>query len=176
MAISGFEYEMSVRRSPWGKKTKHGLPAPMVEPKRCREQVPRPSNSMAPGASPFHVNTELMVGMDCLEKGNDPTASLPRDKSCQEVARIKDIKGDVVTFFKPLKQNHPAGDLASPEFVRYRWWVDVDMGTVFWHDHAFGATTWPHGGSGVTIVEPFGHLSRSEERQVGVQWSHCRYS
>ena len=25
------------------------------------------------------------------------------------------------------------------------------MGTVFWHDHAFGATTWPHGGFGVTI-------------------------
>ena len=21
-------------------------------------------------------------------------------------------------------------------------------GTVFWHDHAFGATTWPHGGFG----------------------------
>ena len=62
----------------------------------------------------------------------------------------------MVTFFKPLKQNHPAGDLVSPEFVRYRWWVDVDMGTVFWHDHAFGATTWPHGGFGVTIVEPFG--------------------
>jgi len=27
---------------------------------------------------------------------------------------------------------------------------------VFWHDHAFGATTWPHGGFGVTLVEPFG--------------------
>ena len=27
---------------------------------------------------------------------------------------------------------------------------------MFWHDHAFGATTWPHGGFGVTIVEPFG--------------------
>ena len=58
---------------------------------------------MAPGATAFHVNTELMVGMDCLEKGNDPAASLPRDKSCQEVARVKEIKGDVVTFFKPLK-------------------------------------------------------------------------
>jgi hypothetical protein len=27
---------------------------------------------------------------------------------------------------------------------------------VFWHDHAFGATTWPHGGIGTTIVEPWG--------------------
>ncbi|THJ25138.1 MAG: hypothetical protein CAF45_002100 [Nitrospira sp. CG24E] len=157
--ISGFEYEMSVRPfTMWGKKTKHGLPAPMVAKLKTAAKAGATSIKieMAPGATPFHVNTEVMVGMDCLEKGNDPTASLPRDKSCQEVARIKDIKGDVATFFKPLKHNHPAGDLASPEFVRYRWWVDVDMGTVFWHDHAFGATTWPHGGFGVTIVEPFG--------------------
>ena len=40
--------------------------------------------------------------------------------------------------------------------MRYRWWVDVDLGLVFWHDHAFGATTWPHGGIGSTIVEPWG--------------------
>ena len=157
--ISGFEYEMSVRPfTMWGKKTKHGLPAPMVG--KLTGAVKAGSASMkiqmAPGATPFHVNTEVMVGMDCLEKGHDATASLPRDKSCQEVARIKEIKGENVTFFKPLKQNHPAGELVSPEFVRSRWGVDVDMGTVFWHDHAFGATTWPHGGFGVTIVEPFG--------------------
>jgi hypothetical protein len=30
------------------------------------------------------------------------------------------------------------------------------VGTVFWHDHAFGATTWPHGGFGTFIAEPFG--------------------
>ena len=30
------------------------------------------------------------------------------------------------------------------------------LGLVFWHDHAFGATTWPHGGIGSTIVEPWG--------------------
>ncbi len=157
--ISGFEYEMSVRPfTMWGKPTKHGLPAPMVA--KLKSAVKAGATSvkieMAPGATPFHVNTELMVGMDCLQKGNDPTASLPRDKSCSEVARIKEIKGDTITFFKPLKHNHPVNDLVSPEFVRYRWWVDVDMGTVFWHDHAFGATTWPHGGFGVTIVEPYG--------------------
>jgi len=157
--ISGFEYEMSVRPfTMFGKKTKHGLPAPMVAKLTAAVKTGESSIKiqMAPGATLFHVNSELMVGMDCLEKGHDAAASLPRDKSCQEVARVKDIKGDVVTFFKPLKQNHPAGDLVSPEFVRYRWWVDVDLGTVFWHDHAFGATTWPHGGFGVTIVEPFG--------------------
>ncbi len=157
--ISGFEYEMSVRPfTMFGKPNKHGLPAPMVA--KLKDGAKAGTSSikiqLATGATAFHLNTEVMVGMDCLEKGSDQTASLPRDKSCQEVARIKAIKGDVVTFFKPLKHNHPAGELVSPEFVRYRWWVDVDMGTVFWHDHAFGATTWPHGGFGVTLVEPFG--------------------
>jgi hypothetical protein len=42
------------------------------------------------------------------------------------------------------------------EFVRQRFWVDADVGTVFWHDHAFGATTWPHGGFGTFIAEPVG--------------------
>ena len=157
--ISGMEYEMSVRPfTMWGKKTNHGLPAPMVAKVVGGAKAGATSIKiqMAPGASAFHVNTEVMVGMDCLEKGNDPAASLPRDKSCSEVARIKSINGDTLTFFKPLKQTHPANDLVSPEFVRYRYWVDADYGTVFWHDHAFGATTWPHGGFGVTLVEPFG--------------------
>ncbi len=157
--ISGFEYEMSVRPyTMHEKKNKHGLPVPMNS--KLVEPVKKGASSitikMAAGATKYHANTELQVGADCLEAGSDQTASWKRDKSCAEVARIKEIKGDTITFVKPLKHNHPAGDIVTPEFVRYRWWVDVDMGTVFWHDHAFGATTWPHGGFGVTLVEPFG--------------------
>jgi hypothetical protein len=157
--ISGFEYEMSVRPyTMHEKKNKHGLPVPMNS--KLTESVKAGAKSikirMAAGATKYHVNTELQVGADCVEPDKDATASLARDKSCQEIARIKEINGDTITFFKPLKHNHPAGDIVTPEFVRYRWWVDVDLGTVFWHDHAFGATTWPHGGFGVTIVEPFG--------------------
>ncbi|OGW66046.1 MAG: hypothetical protein A3H49_10380 [Nitrospirae bacterium RIFCSPLOWO2_02_FULL_62_14] len=157
--ISGFEYEMSVRPyTMHEKKNKHGLPVPMNS--KLTESVKAGAKSikvrMATGATKYHVNTELQVGADCLEPIKDATTSLQREKSCAEIARIKEISGDTITFVKPLKNNHPAGDIVTPEFVRYRWWVDVDLGTVFWHDHAFGATTWPHGGFGVTIVEPFG--------------------
>ena len=157
--ISGFEYEMSVRPyTMHEKKNKHGLPVPMNS--KLTEAVKAGARSikikMATGATKYHVNTELQVGADCLEPSKDASTSLKRDVSCAEVARIKEIKGDEITFFKPLKYNHPAGDIVTPEFVRYRWWVDVDLGTVFWHDHAFGATTWPHGGFGVTLVEPYG--------------------
>ena len=41
------------------------------------------------------------------------------------------------------------------EYVRQRFWVDADVGSVFWHDHAFGGTTWPHGAVGTMIAEPF---------------------
>jgi FtsP/CotA-like multicopper oxidase with cupredoxin domain len=157
--ISGMEWEMSVRPfTMFSKPKKAGLPVPMNS--KLTQAVKAGANSiaikMAEGASKYHVNTELLVGADCLQADNDPTTSLKRDRSCSEIVRIKEIKGETITFVKPLKHDHPVGDIVTPEFVRYRYWVDADTGTVFWHDHAFGATTWPHGGFGATIVEPFG--------------------
>jgi FtsP/CotA-like multicopper oxidase with cupredoxin domain len=157
--ISAFEWEMSVRPfTMFSKPKKAGLPVPMNS--KLTEAAKKGARSitikMADGATAYHPNTELLIGADCLEAGTDAAASLKRDRSCSEVVRIKEIKGNTISFFTPLKNNHPAGDIVTPEFVRYRYWVDADYGTVFWHDHAFGATTWPHGGFGVTIVEPYG--------------------
>ncbi|WNM62511.1 multicopper oxidase domain-containing protein [Candidatus Nitrospira neomarina] len=157
--ISGMEWEMSVRPfTMFSKPKKAGLPVPMNSKltKAVKAGAKSITIKMAEGASKYHVNTELLVGADCLQADNDPTTSLKRDRSCSEIARIKEIKGETITFVKPLKHDHPTGDIVTPEFVRYRYWVDSDTGTVFWHDHAFGATTWPHGGFGATIVEPFG--------------------
>ncbi len=157
--ISAFEWEMSVRPfTMFSKPKKAGLPVPMNS--KLTEAAKKGARSitikMAEGATAYHPNTELLIGADCLEPGTDAAASLKRDRSCSEVVRIKEIKGNTISFFTALKNNHPAGDIVTPEFVRYRYWVDADYGTVFWHDHAFGATTWPHGGFGVTLVEPFG--------------------
>ena len=157
--ISGMEWEMSVRPfTMFSKPKKAGLPVPMNSKltKAVKAGAKSIAIKMAEGASKYHVNTELLVGADCLLADNDPTTSLKRDRSCSEVVRIKEIKGETITFVTSLKHDHPVGDIVTPEFVRYRYWVDADTGTVFWHDHAFGATTWPHGGFGATIVEPFG--------------------
>ncbi|HNA48004.1 MAG TPA: hypothetical protein PK312_12525, partial [Nitrospira sp.] len=51
---------------------------------------------------------------------------------------------------------HPVKDIVTVEFVRQRFWVDSDVGTVFWHDHALGRITWGHGGFGTMLVEPVG--------------------
>ncbi|NKB80417.1 MAG: LysM peptidoglycan-binding domain-containing protein [Nitrospirales bacterium] len=64
--------------------------------------------------------------------------------------------GQTLTFAQPLEHDHPVGDIVTVEFVRQRFWADVDVGSVFCHDHAFGGTTWPHGAVCTLLIEPFG--------------------
>jgi hypothetical protein len=123
------------------KPEKKGLPLPMNtvltgEAKAGSDRIE------VQDASRYHPNTELGVGMDQVDGF--------------EIRRIKEIQENMVVFTEPLANDHQAGEIASVEFVRYRWWMDADVGTVYWHDHAYGATTWPHGGFGAIIVEPQG--------------------
>lgn len=154
--MSGFSYEQSVRPfTMLEKKDQHGLPAPMNTV--LTEAVKAGARAITvKNAAPYHLNTELLVGADCLQPSRETSSATKREFSCSEVARIKTIKGNTIQFYQPLRFDHPRHDIATVEFVRYRWWVDSDLGTVFWHDHAFGATTWPHGGFGSVIIEPFG--------------------
>ena len=46
------------------------------------------------------------------------------------------------------------------EFVQYRWYSDVDSGTVFWHDHVNGIDSWAHGLFAAHIIEPAGSTYR----------------
>ena len=140
--ITGFSYEQSVRPfTMLEKKNKKGLPQPMNTALTAAAKKGAKSITVK-NAAQFHVNTELLVGADNV-KGN-------------EVARIKAINGNTIELTKGLRNDHPANDIVTVEFVRQRFWVDADVGTVFWHDHAFGATTWPHGGFGTFIAEPVG--------------------
>lgn len=49
--------------------------------------------------------------------------------------------------------------IVTIEFVRQRFCVDSDVGTVFWHDHALGRIPWGHGGFGAMIIERWGTVS-----------------
>ncbi len=140
--ITGFSYEQSVRPfTMLEKKNKKGLPLPMNTVLTAPVKKGAASITVK-NAGQYHVGTLILVGADNV-KGN-------------EIARIKSIKGSTITLTKGLKNDHPANDIVTVEFVRQRFWVDADVGTVFWHDHAFGATTWPHGGFGTFIAEPVG--------------------
>ena len=92
-------------------------------------------------AKQYHVGI-ILVGADNV-KGN-------------EVSRIKAIDGNTITLAKGLKndssgERHCHGRVRPAAVLGRR-----GCGSVFWHDHAFGATTWPHGGFGTFIAEPVG--------------------
>lgn len=73
-----------------------------------------------------------------------------------EIRRITAISGTTLTFDRALSSAHAVGEPVSVEFVQYRWYSDVDSGTVFWHDHVDGITSWAHGLFGAHIIEPRG--------------------
>lgn len=140
--ITGFSNEQSVRPfTMLEKKTDKGLPLPLnttfTKAAKKGERVITVKN-----AAQYHPEIEILIGADNVG-GN-------------EVGRIKSIKGNEITLVRPLKNDHPVKDIVTVEFVRQRFWVDSDVGTVFWHDHALGRITWGHGGFGTMIVEPVG--------------------
>ncbi len=71
-----------------------------------------------------------------------------------EVASIKAIKGDTLILDAPLRFPHGAGEIVSTEFVRYRWYPDVQFGTAYFHDHVDALHSWRHGLFGALIAEP----------------------
>ena len=143
--ISGFAYEQAMR--PFKDElvdTSHGLPAAMngnlaKKAKAGKDFIVLTDEVQA---ARFHKDTELGIGMDQVENF--------------EIRRIKSIKGKEITFTAPLDFDHAKKEIVSVEWVRYRYYPDVDFGTVYWHDHAFGAISWQHGAFGSTIIEPPG--------------------
>jgi manganese oxidase len=137
----GFSYDMSLRAFTMLKDPQptKGMPLPGNTVLTADVKAGASSITLA-DVSKFHVNIELGVAMD--------------DPKFFEVARIKSFNGKTVTFDRPLKHSHKKGDIASVEFIRERWYVDADFGTVYWHDHVFGTDTWGHGLFSAFITEP----------------------
>ncbi|MEE9296899.1 MAG: hypothetical protein V3W34_18290, partial [Phycisphaerae bacterium] len=128
--ITGFNYEQSVR--PF-----------TVEGETLLEDVSvGVSTVRLSSAERFQPGVLVGVGMD-------------QDESF-EVRRIQAIDGDTLIFEEPLRYSHARGEIVSTEFVRYRWYPDVQFGTAYFHDHVSALTSWPHGLFGALISEPPG--------------------
>jgi len=84
-----------------------------------------------------------------------------------EIRKITAISGNVLTVDVPLGSAHAVGEPVSVEFTQYRWYSDVDSGTVFWHDHVNGIKSWAHGLFGAHIIEPRG--STYHDPQTGAE-------
>lgn len=61
-----------------------------------------------------------------------------------------------VTLNAPLANAHPANEWAGTEFVQYRWYPDVELDNVFFHDHVNGIFGWSYGMVGQLVIEPVG--------------------
>ncbi len=158
--ITGFSYDQSMRSyTQFTKKMKDGHHVSMPMPMNAKLlKATNPGDTkveiqMAKGSPTYHVGADIIVGIE-----------VPNGKDARWITDIKPDpnKGEAkdgkytITFSEGMTHAHAANQIITTEYVRYRWWVDADVGLVFWHDHAFGATTWPHGGIGSTIVEPWG--------------------
>jgi manganese oxidase len=75
-----------------------------------------------------------------------------------EVGTVKTVDSatGVIALEKPLASAHAAGQWAGVEFTQYRWYPDVELDNVFWHDHTDGIHGWGQGLVGQLIVEPKG--------------------
>ena len=73
-----------------------------------------------------------------------------------EIRRVAKTQDNALIFDQPLKFDHLAGEIVSTEFVRYRWYPDVEFGTAYFHDHVAALSSWRHGLFGALISEPPG--------------------
>ena len=73
-----------------------------------------------------------------------------------EIKRIATVESNRIVFESPLEHPHASGEIVSAEFVRYRWYPDVQFGTAYFHDHVDALVSWKHGLFGALIAEPPG--------------------
>jgi len=86
------------------------------------------------------------------------------------INKITAVNGKTVTLGSPLQNAHASGERTGVEFVQYRWYSDVDDGTVFFHDHVDALSSWGHGLFGAHIIEPTG--STFHNPQTGATIDH----
>ncbi|HKI00723.1 MAG TPA: hypothetical protein VKK31_01965 [Thermoanaerobaculia bacterium] len=138
--IAGFSYEQSVR--PYA-----------VENRTLTQAAARFSSTLkVTNVNRLRVGIDIGIGLGEGTSGSLLGQPLPTT----EVRRIVAITGtDTIQLDLPLLQNHALGEAVGVEFVRYNWYSDVDVGTVFFHTHV-ESKDWDHGLFGAHIVEPKG--------------------
>jgi FtsP/CotA-like multicopper oxidase with cupredoxin domain len=125
------------------------------------EQAVRPITGGTPGettltaAAPAGA-TQISVASTA---GLRPGVSIEVGQSLTDteiINQITAINGNTLTLGSPLQNAHASGEATGVEFVQYRWYSDVDDGTVFFHDHVDALSSWGHGLFGAHIIEPAG--------------------
>lgn len=143
--ISGLSYEQSVRAY-----TQEGPPdGPGGVPDGIRLAAPASAGSTTitvDSAATLQANAYVGIGFGVPRNGPNGF----------EFAQIVAKNGNTLTLDKPLQKDHPAGQSAGTEFVRYQWYADAESGTTFYHNHVFGIPGFGVALTGALVQEPEG--------------------
>ena len=140
---TGFNYETSVR------------PFTAEGETLSADTAPGQNSVALSDVQRFHPGTLVGVGMD--------------QEETFEIKRIKEINGNSLIFEEPLRYPHAREEIISTEFVRYRWYPDVQFGTAYFHDHVSALTSWKHGLFGALIAKPPGSTYHDPHSGVDVK-------
>ncbi|MDQ2911095.1 MAG: Ig-like domain-containing protein, partial [Actinomycetota bacterium] len=135
--ISGMQYEQSVR------------PYKVEDPQLTVAAAAGSSTVTLSSVAKFQPG--VWIGVDLGSDGDAAHAG-------PEIRQIASINAaaSTVTLTVPLGRDHALGEWAGTEYVQYRWYPDVALDNIFWHDHVDGIHTWGHGLVGQLIIEPRG--------------------
>ncbi|KQZ87450.1 hypothetical protein ASD62_17865 [Phycicoccus sp. Root563] len=136
---TGFAYEHSVR------------PYTVTDPKLV--------DAAHEGDTVLHLTSVAkFVGTDANDRPTHPWLAVGEGLESIEPHQVAsvDTAAGTVTLTSPLTKDHDAAESAGIEFIQYRWYPDVALDNVFWHDHVDGIHGWGHGLVGQLIVEPRG--------------------
>jgi manganese oxidase len=145
--VAGFHYEQSL------------LPLDQTGVAADRQTVTRASGQ----ATVIGEGTVIPVDniLVFLDANNDPkvgsTVGVALGRSDMLSARLVDADPATSTITLAGQLDVPAdleGLFVGYEFKNYRWYADVELGIVYWHDHVDGLVSWQRGLFGGIVIEP----------------------
>ena len=113
----------------------------------------------AKGATVLHLtDVTKFIETDANGKPSRPWIAVGEGLETIDIHQIASVNptNKTITLATKLNSAHGAGEFAGNEYVQYRWYPDVLLDNVFWHDHVDGIHGWGHGLVGQLIVEPKG--------------------
>ncbi len=111
------------------------------------------------GDTVLHLSSvSKLIGTDANGAPTRPWIAVGQGTESIDIHQVLSVDPatSTVTLATGLDKDHAAGEFAGTEFIQYRWYPDVELDNVFWHDHVDGIHGWGHGLVGQLIVEPKG--------------------
>ncbi|MGA8979089.1 MAG: multicopper oxidase domain-containing protein [Pedococcus sp.] len=117
------------------------------------------TEAAAAGSSTLRLsNVDKFVGTDANGNPTHPFIAVGEGTEGIDIVQVASIDRatNTATLVEPLANSHAVGENVGSEFIQYRWYPDVVLDNIFWHDHVDGIHGWGHGLVGQLIVEPAG--------------------